>query len=95
MVVSTIEAKGLAKLLAVPALRARYLQIVQEIASTWLDWDTLGPMAQKYQTLIADEVEIDTRKLYSFQRFQGGVTGTNESSVKTFVERRREFLLKQ
>jgi hypothetical protein len=83
------------KLLEVPALRARYLEIVHEIASTWLDWDTFGPLAQKYQALIADQVKIDTRKLYSFERFQSGVMGTNESSVKTFVERRREFLLKQ
>jgi hypothetical protein len=82
------------KLLAVPALRARYLGYVRDIATRWLDWQTFGPLADKYQALISAEVQKDTRKLYSFDRFQHGVIGSNESSVKTFVERRREYLLK-
>jgi hypothetical protein len=41
------------KLLAVPALRARYLAYVREIAENWLDWRTLGPLASTYRTLIA------------------------------------------
>ena len=31
------------KLLAVPALRERYLAYVRDIAQKWLDWNTLGP----------------------------------------------------
>ena len=34
-----------AELLAVPALRARYLAYVRDIAERWLDWRTLGPVA--------------------------------------------------
>ena len=35
------------KLLAVPALRARYLSYVSEIAERWLDWQTLEPVARR------------------------------------------------
>jgi hypothetical protein len=76
------------KLLAVPELRARYLGYVRQIASKWLDWNTLGPMADRYQALIADDVRKDTRKLSTAEAFESGLTG-----LKTFAERRRAFLL--
>jgi hypothetical protein len=77
------------KLLAVPALRARYLGYVRDIARTHLDWATLGPRAQQFQALIAADVKTDTRKLSSTSEFQSGVAG-----LRTFVERRRAFLLR-
>lgn len=76
------------KLLAVPALRARYLANVRDIATKWLDWNRLGPLAQKYQALIAAEVKVDTRKLNSSEEFESGLT-----ALKNFVERRRTYLL--
>jgi hypothetical protein len=79
------------KLLAVPALRARYLAYVRDIADKWLDWKTLGPIAHKYHALIAPDVKIDTRKLYSFEEFQTGVEGAG--GIKSFVDRRRTYLL--
>ena len=79
------------KLLAVPALRARYLSYVRDIADKWLDWKTLGPIAQKYHGLIAADVKADTRKLYSFEEFQSGVEGPG--GIKTFADRRRAYLL--
>ena len=81
------------KLLAVPALRARYLAYVREIAEGWLDWKKLGPLAKSYQAVIADEVRLDTRKLYSTEAFESGLEG-GEGSLRRFVEARREFLLK-
>jgi hypothetical protein len=81
------------KLLAVPALRARYLAYVREIAEGWLDWKKLGPLAKSYQAVIADEVRLDTRKLYSTEAFETGLEG-GEGSLRRFVEARREFLLK-
>ena len=42
-------------LLAVPALRARYLGYVHDIAENWLDWKMLEPLVTQYQALIADE----------------------------------------
>jgi hypothetical protein len=77
------------KLLAVPALRTRYLGYVHEIAEKWLDWKTLGPIAQKYHTLIADDVKADTRKLFDNQGFESGV-----ESLKSFADARRAYLLK-
>jgi hypothetical protein len=81
------------KLLAVPALRARYIAYVREIAERWLDWKKLGPLAKSYQAVIADEVKLDTRKLYSTDTFESGLEG-GEDSLRKFVEARREFLLK-
>jgi hypothetical protein len=81
------------KLLAVPALRERYLATVRDIARKWLDWQTLEPRVRQYQSVIADAVKADTRKLYSFEAFRADVDGS-ERSLKNFVERRRAFLLK-
>jgi hypothetical protein len=81
------------KLLAVPALRARYIAHVRDIAERWLDWKKLGPLAKSYQAVIADEVKLDTRKLYSTEAFESGLDG-GEDSLRRFVEARREFLLK-
>ena len=81
------------KLLAVPALRARYLSYVRDIADRWLDWKKLGPLARSYQAVIADEVKLDTRKLYSTEAFETGLEG-GDDSLRRFVEQRREFLLK-
>ena len=81
------------KLLAVPALRARYLAYVREIATKWLDWRTLEPLVRRYQSVIAADVKLDTRKLYPTEQFANGVD-QGESSLKSFVERRRAFLLK-
>jgi len=77
------------KLLAVPGLRARYLSYVREIAEKWLDWKTLGPTAQKYHDLIAEDVRGDTRKIYDTAGFETGV-----ESIKAFADTRREYLLK-
>jgi hypothetical protein len=81
------------KLLAVPALRERYLGYVRDIATKHLDWKTLVPRVQQYQALIAGDVKADTRKLYSFEAFQAETDG-GERSLKSFVEKRRAFLLK-
>ena len=66
---------------------------MREIAEKQLDWKTLGPRVQQYQALIATDVKADTRKLYSTEAFTTGATG-DADSLKVFVEKRREFLLK-
>ena len=76
------------KLLAVPSLRTKYLGYVRQVATKWLDWNTVGPLAQRYQALVADDVRKDTRKLDTFEAFESGV-----NALKTFTERRRTFLL--
>ena len=82
------------KLLAVPALRERYLGYVHDIARKWLDWQTLEPRVRQYQAVIADAVKADTRKLYSLEAFRDDVAGSDRS-LKSFVDRRRAFLLKE
>jgi spore coat protein CotH len=81
------------KLFAVPALKARYLGYVRDIAQRWLDWNKLEPLVKQYQSVIADEVKADTRKLYSTEEFETGTFGET-NSLRKFVAERREFLLK-
>jgi hypothetical protein len=76
------------KLLAVPALRQRYLAYVREIAERWLDWPTLEPLVAQYQALIAADLKADTRKLDTAEDFHTGIAG-----LRRFVEQRRAFLL--
>ena len=38
-------------------------------------------------------MKADTRKLYSYEAFETGLAGS-ENSLQSFVARRREFLLK-
>jgi spore coat protein CotH len=96
----------ISRLLAVPALRAKYLANMKQIAREWMSWQTLGPIAERYQSLIAADVKADTRKLDSFENFTAGLTVDREEergfgrpgaapgmSMKTFVEQRRKFLL--
>ncbi|TAK94543.1 MAG: spore coat protein CotH [Verrucomicrobia bacterium] len=93
------------KLLAVPALREKYLSYVRELAEQWLDWQKLGPLAAEYQALITDAVKADTRKLDSTESFFSSVTnsvppnagvrrGPPQISLKSFAEQRRAYLLK-
>ena len=93
----------LSRLVAVPALRTRYLRYVRDIATKWLDWERLGPIARKYQALIDADVRADTRKLDSYDAFKELVERDREitgargpitiMSLKTFADQRRAFLL--
>jgi hypothetical protein len=80
------------KLLAVPALRARYLTHVRQIAEQWLDWKTLEPIVRQYQSVLAEEMKVDTRREYGYEAFMAG-TSIAPGSLRTFVDRRRAFLL--
>jgi hypothetical protein len=92
------------RLLMVPELRAAYLGHVRDVAENWLDWDRLGPVAERYRALIADSVAADPRKLYSTAEFDlsfdgsgcrggGGFGGPPSLSIRTFVEQRQAYLL--
>lgn len=88
------------KVLAVPALKAKYLACVKKIAEEALDWKTLGPVVAGYRQLIEKEVEADTRKLESFEAFkrvtadaaEAGGRG-REMSLRAFADGRRKYLL--
>jgi len=91
------------RLVAVPALRARYFGYVRKIAEQSLDWNKLGPLAEKLQALILADVKADTHKLYSTESFEksrledfeaSGMRGAHTyMGLKNFVEKRRAFLL--
>jgi hypothetical protein len=91
----------ISKLLAVPALHTRYLQYVRDIAEKWLDWNRLGPIAESYHSLIAADIEADTKKLDSNERFAQGLDGSAPASggrggavaLKSFADQRRAYLL--
>lgn len=77
----------ISKLLAVPALRAKYLGYVQDISTKWLDWAVLGPVVEQHRRLIAADVAKDTKKVTSTEAFTSSVDG-----LKAFVEGRRKHL---
>jgi hypothetical protein len=84
----------IAKVLAVPALRARYLGYVREIAEKSLDWNAVGPVVKQYRDLIADDVARDTRKLFSTDDFlRTTADEATPGTLRAFFEGRRTFLL--
>jgi spore coat protein CotH len=87
----------LSKLLAVTALKERYLGYVRHVAENWLDWEKIEPLANQYQALIAADIKADTHKLDSEEAFKSGLAEDRgrTTSLKTFVEKRRAYLLGQ
>jgi hypothetical protein len=87
------------KLLAVPALRTRYLAYMGDIAEKRMDWQRVGPTVEKYIALIRDDIARDTRKLDTVEAFQAGIFGAPDvnpvpaSTIKGFFEQRRAALL--
>ncbi|WP_052573284.1 CotH kinase family protein [Haloferula sp. BvORR071] len=96
------------KLLAVPALKARYLEKVRTIAQENLDWSKLGPVVAKYRELAGKEIAADTRKLSSTEEFEKLTAdqpaaasgeeaprgfGPSSMALRTFADQRRAYLL--
>ena len=91
------------KLLKVPALQRRYLQLERNIAESWLNWDVLGPIAETYRSRISDIVKADQRKLDSFADLDKGILDYTEQpgpcgterkiGLRPFIEQRRAYLL--
>jgi hypothetical protein len=82
----------ISKLLAVPALKARYLGYVRDMAEKWLDWQKLGPVGEQYHALIRELLKADMKKLTTFEEFEASLGGQS-GSLKSFVDQRRTFLL--
>jgi hypothetical protein len=76
---------------------------MRDITQKWLNWEHFSTVAALYLALISDDIKRDTHKLYSGDAFQnaltvdqqssGGPMGATGLSLKTFVDRRREYLL--
>lgn len=78
------------RLLAIPELQERYLAYLRDIAERWLDWETLGSIAEHVHALIDADMQTDTRALYSYDDFAASLT-----DLERFVTERREFLLNE
>ncbi|HEX5106875.1 MAG TPA: CotH kinase family protein [Vicinamibacterales bacterium] len=84
----------ISKVLAVPALRARYLAFVREIAEKSLDWNALRPVVRGYRDLIEADVARDTRKLFTTEEFlRTTADDPADGTLRSFIEARRTFLL--
>lgn len=95
------------KLLAVPALRERYLQNIHTLAEKDLDWKNLGPIVASYRELAGKEVAADTRKTSTTAEFENLTSDTPAAAkegtqrgfghggmaLKTFADQRRTYLL--
>jgi hypothetical protein len=95
------------KVLAVPALRDKYLGYVKTIAKESLDWTKLGPVVANHRKLIEKEVELDTRKLDGLEAFLrltddatgpmppmgSGFRGPQGMNLRSFAEQRQKYLL--
>jgi spore coat protein CotH len=87
------------KVLAVPALKAKYLANIKTIAEKHLDWKTLGPVVSQYRSLMEKEVELDTRKVVSTEEFKRATadepvaSGGRGIPLRTFADQRRKYLL--
>jgi hypothetical protein len=77
------------RLLAVPALRSRYLAYVRDIAERHLYWNVMAQLVRRHQALIAADVAADTRSLSSTEAFESGV-----AALQSFVTDRRAALLR-
>lgn len=87
------------RLLAVPALRERYLKNIQTIAEDNLGWTKLGPTIQGHVKLIGEEIKADTRKNSSYEAFLAAISPDApkegaRNGLRTFLDTRREYLLK-
>ncbi|QEF96394.1 Inner spore coat protein H [Stieleria maiorica] len=85
------------RLLAIPHLRERYLQYVDQIVEESLSWSKLGPVVNDYRDLIDPLVKADTRKLDTYDAFVAA-TGTDDGgeqmSIHKFAVERSEYLRK-
>jgi len=92
------------RLVAVPALRVKYLTYLRDIARDSFDWTKMEPIVRRYEAMIAADVKTDGHKLFPADMFRvglyeenpnsfGGPTGAPRLGLKPFFEQRRAYLL--
>ncbi|MBN2588320.1 MAG: CotH kinase family protein [Sedimentisphaerales bacterium] len=70
----------LSKLLAVPSLKQRYYGYIRDIAENWMDWNKIEPLVEQYKLLIAEDIEIDTKKNSTTEAFYSGIDGSEQET---------------
>ena len=81
----------IARILAVEAWRAEYLEVLRRIAEVELDWRNLKPRIDEYRDLIEADVVRDPFH-GDRTRFRTALYG-DENSIRSFAAERRRFLL--
>ena len=76
------------RLMAVPAIRQRYLAHLRTIIGDDLDQATANSLIDNYVEMIDPLVATDTKKIYTYAEFQ-----TEKNVLKNFIQQRRDFLL--
>jgi spore coat protein CotH len=85
------------RLMANKNIRARYLAHVKTIVDEWFESDRLEEAFGRFHSLIAENVELDVKKLYSTEAFFSNLNvdeGTGRRStpgLKSFVAARRDY----
>ena len=85
----------LVRLMAIPRLRARYVAHLRTLIEESFNWEAMEQMATDMHNLIAEEVELDTKKLFSTNAFYSNLENAsgNVPGIRQFVIERRDFLL--
>ncbi len=83
------------KLLAVPSLQKRYLEIIQQIAKDSMSDAAIVPVIEKAHDLLATEVKQDTKKLSSYEAFERATASAKSPSLQSFFAQRRKVLLEK
>lgn len=85
----------LVRLMAIPRLRARYVAHLRTLIEEIFNWDSMEQMATDMKNLIAEEVELDNKKLFSTNAFHSNFENAsgNVPGIRQFVIERRDFLL--
>jgi hypothetical protein len=89
------------KLLAVPELRARYLQNLRRLANEGLSRQRLAPTVAQIRNLIDREIAADTRKLSAYEAFRQATADAAPATAATrsgggvlaFAEARSRYLI--
>lgn len=81
----------IARMLAVEAWRATYLDHLRELARTELDWNKLGGRVQTYRELISEDLGNDPF-FGDLRQFNSSLEG-NGQSLESLSGQRRKFLI--
>ncbi len=83
-------------LLKNPQYRQQYLTYLREIAYL-MDWENIGRRVAEHRALIQEEVDRDTRKLFTTKQFKDATSARvpekDSNSLRAFLEGRSKFLL--
>lgn len=85
---SKINYPLLNRLLAVPAIRQRYLAHFRTLLNDEMNTAEFNALIDQYDALINAEVQADPKKLYSYTQY-----GTEKQALKNFVQNHRNTLL--